>query len=94
MDFPILSLITFVPLLGSLIVLLIPKERERFIKQFSIAVTLIPLILSILLWINLEKGVIVNETTGRAGRFDPLPDFLLDILRDGGLVPHTVKRLH
>jgi 3-isopropylmalate dehydratase small subunit len=44
--------------------------------------------------INLEKGVIVNETTGRAGRFDPLPDFLLDILRDGGLVPHTAKRLH
>lgn len=44
--------------------------------------------------INLEKGVIVNETTGRTGRFDPLPDFLLDILRDGGLVPHTVKRLH
>lgn len=44
--------------------------------------------------INLEKGVIVNETTGRTGRFDPLPDFLLDILRDGGLVPHTAKRLH
>ena len=44
--------------------------------------------------INLEKGIIVNETTGRTGRFDPLPDFLLDILRDGGLVPHTAKRLH
>ncbi len=44
--------------------------------------------------INLEKGVIVNETTGRTGRFDPLPDFLLDILRDGGLGPHTAKRLH
>ncbi len=44
--------------------------------------------------INLEKGVIVNETTGRTGRFEPLPDFLLDILRDGGLVPHTAKRLH
>ena len=44
--------------------------------------------------INLEKGIIVNETTGRTGRFEPLPDFLLDILRDGGLVPHTAKRLH
>ena len=56
MDFPILTVITFVPLLGSLIVLCMPKERERLIKQFSIAVSFIPLILSILLWANLEKG--------------------------------------
>ena len=56
MDSPILTLITFVPLLGSLIVLLMPKDKERLIKQFSIAVSFIPLILSILLWVNLEKG--------------------------------------
>lgn len=56
MNFPILTVITFVPLLGSLIVLCMPKERERLIKQFSIAVSFIPLILSILLWVNLEKG--------------------------------------
>ena len=56
MDFPILSVIMFVPLLGSLIVLLLPKENERLIKQFAIGVTFIPLILSIILWINLEKG--------------------------------------
>ncbi len=55
MDFPILTVITFVPLLGSLIVLCMPKERERLIKQFSIAVSFIPLILSILLWVNLDK---------------------------------------
>lgn len=56
MDFPILTVITFVPLLGSLIVLCMPKDKERLIKQFSIAVSFIPLVLSILLWINLEKG--------------------------------------
>jgi NADH-quinone oxidoreductase subunit M len=56
MDFPILSVIMFVPLLGSLIVLLMPKDKERLIKQFAIAVTFIPLALSILLWINLQKG--------------------------------------
>ncbi len=55
MDFPILTLITFVPLLASLIVLCMPKDKERLIKQFSIAVSFIPLILSILLWANLDK---------------------------------------
>ncbi len=41
--------------------------------------------------INLEKGILVNETNGRTGRFEPLPDFLLEILREGGLVAHTSK---
>lgn len=42
--------------------------------------------------INLEKGIIVNESSGRTGRFEPLPQFLLEILREGGLVPHAAKR--
>lgn len=42
--------------------------------------------------INLEKGVMVNETNGRTGKFEPLPSFLLDILKEGGLVAHTAKR--
>ncbi len=42
--------------------------------------------------INMEKGVIVNETSGRTGKFDPLPPFLLEILKEGGLVPHAAKR--
>jgi 3-isopropylmalate dehydratase small subunit len=42
--------------------------------------------------INLEKGVIVNEVSGRTAKFEPLPDFLLAILKEGGLVPHTAKR--
>ncbi|NLX47324.1 MAG: 3-isopropylmalate dehydratase small subunit [Euryarchaeota archaeon] len=42
--------------------------------------------------INLEKGVLINETNGRTGKFVPLPDFLLEILREGGLVAHSAKR--
>jgi len=42
--------------------------------------------------INIEKGVLVNESTGRSMRFEPLPPFLLDILRSGGLVSSTRKR--
>ena len=43
--------------------------------------------------INMEKGVIVNETRGRTGKFEPLPAFLLEILKEGGLVAHSAKRI-
>ena len=42
--------------------------------------------------INLEKGIIVNEASGRTSKFEPLPDFLLAILKEGGLAPHIAKR--
>ncbi|HUT26765.1 MAG TPA: 3-isopropylmalate dehydratase small subunit [Methanomassiliicoccales archaeon] len=42
--------------------------------------------------INLEKGIIANEGNGMTAKFEPLPDFLLTILKEGGLVPHTAKR--
>lgn len=42
--------------------------------------------------INMEKGIIVNETRGRTGKFEPLPPFLLEIMKEGGLVPHAAKR--
>jgi hypothetical protein len=35
--------------------------------------------------------VIVDETTGQRLQAQPLPDFLLDMLADGGLVPHLEK---
>jgi 3-isopropylmalate/(R)-2-methylmalate dehydratase small subunit len=42
--------------------------------------------------INMEKGIMVNEASGKSVKFEPLPDFLLAILKEGGLVPHTAKR--
>jgi NADH-quinone oxidoreductase subunit M len=50
MNFPFLTLITFIPLVGAVIVALIPGEREREIKWFSTLVSLIPLVLSIVMW--------------------------------------------
>jgi NADH-quinone oxidoreductase subunit M len=50
MSFPFLTLITFVPLVGAVIVALIPGEREREIRWFSVIVSLIPLVLSIIMW--------------------------------------------
>ncbi|MCL6456606.1 MAG: NADH-quinone oxidoreductase subunit M [Gorillibacterium sp.] len=44
-DLPILSMITFSPLLGVLILLFIPKENGRILRTIGIAATFIPLIL-------------------------------------------------
>ncbi len=49
-NFPILSLITFSPLIGVIVLLFISKENGRLIKAIGIAATLIPLALSILLF--------------------------------------------
>ncbi len=46
----ILPTITFVPLVGAIIVLFIPKENERGIKITSILISLIPLVMSVWLW--------------------------------------------
>ncbi|GIP35563.1 NADH-quinone oxidoreductase subunit M [Paenibacillus sp. J2TS4] len=45
-NLPILSMITFSPLLGILILLFIPKERGQYIKWIGIAATFIPLVLA------------------------------------------------
>lgn len=43
--------------------------------------------------INIEKGILINETTGEKAKFDPLPQFLMDILSSGGLVQSTRKKV-
>jgi 3-isopropylmalate/(R)-2-methylmalate dehydratase small subunit len=39
-----------------------------------------------------RTGTIVNETTGLRLQAQPLPDFLMQMIADGGLVPHLEKR--
>ncbi len=50
MDFPILTFITFTPLLGMIIVLLL--NDERLIKHVATTVSFIPLLLSAVLWVS------------------------------------------
>ena len=47
MNAHILTAIISIPLLGALVVLCIPKEKEKLIRWWSIAISLIPLVLSI-----------------------------------------------
>jgi NADH-quinone oxidoreductase subunit M len=56
MDFPFLTLITFIPLVGVVIVALIPANREREIKWFSVVLSTIPLVLSIVMWALFDPG--------------------------------------
>lgn len=44
--------------------------------------------------VNLADGTIENVTTSQRYRHEPIPAFLLDLLQDGGLIPHLHKRLH
>jgi 3-isopropylmalate/(R)-2-methylmalate dehydratase small subunit len=45
------------------------------------------------LTIDLPGARLINETTATTLAGEPLPGFLLDMLADGGLVPHLEKRL-
>jgi len=38
-------------------------------------------------------GRLANRTTGETLSCEPIPDFLMQLIRDGGLVPHLEKRL-
>lgn len=49
-DLPILSMITFSPLLGLLVLLFLPKHRSRWLKITAITATLLPLLLSFWLY--------------------------------------------
>ena len=49
---PYLTLMTFIPLLGAVIVMMIPKTQEKLIKNFSVVVSLIPLAISVFLWLT------------------------------------------
>jgi 3-isopropylmalate/(R)-2-methylmalate dehydratase small subunit len=43
--------------------------------------------------IDAEAGRIVNETTGDVLVCEPIPSHLMEMVRDGGLLPHLEKKL-
>ncbi len=52
-----LTTLTFLPLLGSLIILFIPKTKEAFIKYFSLVICVISLGISIFIWTQFKSSV-------------------------------------
>jgi methanogen homoaconitase small subunit len=43
--------------------------------------------------IDLEKGIIINTTTDETFKIEPFKKFMLDILKEGGLVSHYLKKI-
>jgi 3-isopropylmalate/(R)-2-methylmalate dehydratase small subunit len=39
--------------------------------------------------VDLRAGMITNERTGRTYQTSPFPDFIMEIVQAGGLVPYT-----
>lgn len=44
-----------------------------------------------ILSLDLKKGQILNESSGKSFEIEPLKEFMLDILNDGGLVKHYLS---
>jgi 3-isopropylmalate/(R)-2-methylmalate dehydratase small subunit len=42
--------------------------------------------------INFKTGLIKNKTAGTEIKFNPLPDFALEIINNGGLLEHITKK--
>lgn len=42
--------------------------------------------------VDLRAGRIKNQTTGREETFEPIPPFMLELVADGGLIPHLLKK--
>lgn len=43
--------------------------------------------------IDLEKGIVRNESKGEGFETTPIPEFLISILQEGGLIEHLKKKL-
>lgn len=56
-NIPILSLIVFTPLLGALFVLMLPGARSQWLRITAIIFTLIPLVLTLLLFVNFHPSM-------------------------------------
>ncbi len=57
MTFPLLTVITFTPLFGALVILFLSKDNERTIKNWSVLISLLPLAFSIYLWFAYNQGL-------------------------------------
>lgn len=44
--------------------------------------------------LDFAQSVLTNLTRGTTHAVEPVPGFLMEMLRDGGLIPHLHRRLH
>ena len=86
MRFPILSLITFAPLLGALLILLIPRKKEGLISKLAIGFSAAILALALFLLFSYDKGA-SGMQFNEAFPWIPLLDVFYRVGADGLSVP-------
>ena len=55
-DFPFLSILTLLPLVGALVVGFMPRNKAQLAKTVALAWSLVVLVLSIVMWIAFKVG--------------------------------------
>ncbi len=55
LGWPILSFLTFFPLVGAIILLFVPRDKTNFIKWFSFFWTLVLFLVSLVLWFKFDR---------------------------------------
>jgi NADH-quinone oxidoreductase subunit M len=55
-NIPILTILTFLPLAGALLLLFVPSRQEKLIRRFTLALTLVVFICSLPLFINFDSS--------------------------------------
>src|SRR2546423_2598092 len=55
-NFPFLSILTLLPLVGAIVVAVIPRSRAELAKQVALGWSLLVLVLSIVMWIAFKAG--------------------------------------
>ncbi|TYP75682.1 complex I subunit 4 family protein [Paenibacillus methanolicus] len=88
-ELPILSLITFSPLLGLLVLLFLPKQRSRWLKITAIAATFIPLALS--LWLYADYSSRSPEDAAAYGESVTWVDVALNKETVGDVASYSFK---
>ena len=69
-----LSLMTFFPLLGMIVVFALPRDQHNLIRWTSVAATMVPLILGIVLYANFDRTTAAMQFVDcRYCSFWPLP---------------------
>lgn len=56
LGFPLLSFLTYFPLVGAIVLLFVNREKVNFIKWFAFVIALIDFVVSIIIWFKFDRS--------------------------------------
>ena len=68
-DFPFLSILTLAPLVGALVVGVIPRTKGELAKKVALGWSLAVLVLSVFMWIALRSAGTASSSASRTPGF-------------------------